>query len=197
MSILVLVKHGSPVLDPDVPAREWVLSPRGEAEAARLADRLREHLPFRLVSSSEPKALRTAEIVASALSTQTRRVADLGEIDRPAMPIMTRDMHREVNAGIFSHPDQAVIGTESAQAALRRFSAGIEAQLEHSPAENLVAVTHGTVISLFVAAHNPIDAFTFWSRLECASFVTVEVPSFRMLRGVPLQRSSTAYVPTS
>jgi broad specificity phosphatase PhoE len=187
MSILVLVKHGSPVLDPDVPAREWVLSSRGEAEAARLADQLRKQLPFRLVSSSEAKALRTAEIVASALSIQTRRVAELDEIDRPAMPIMTRDMHREVNAGIFSHPDRAVIGTESAQAALRRFSAGIGTQLTLSAAENLVAVTHGTVISLFVAAHNPIDAFIFWSRLECASFVTLEVPSFRMLQDVPLR----------
>jgi broad specificity phosphatase PhoE len=187
MSILLLVKHGSPVLDPDVPAREWVLSSRGEAEAARLADQLREHLPFRLVSSSEAKALRTAEIVARSLGIQARRVAELDEIDRPAMPIMTRDMHREVNAGIFSHPDRAVIGTESAQAAVRRFSAGIGAQLEHSAAENLVAVTHGTVISLFVAAHNPIDAFTLWTRLECASIVTLEVPSFRMLQDVPLQ----------
>jgi broad specificity phosphatase PhoE len=32
-------------------------------------------------------------------------------------------------------------------------------------ASNLVVVSHGTVISLFVAAHNGINAFAFWMGL--------------------------------
>jgi 2,3-bisphosphoglycerate-dependent phosphoglycerate mutase len=182
MSVLVLIKHGSPVLDPDVPAREWLLSSRGEAESALLADALRVYLPCRLVSSTEVKAQRTAEILARAFATGTSSVADLREIDRPAMPVMTREAHRQVNAGIFCQPDRAVVGTESAAAALRRFSAGVRHQLELTAQENLVVVTHGTVISLFVAEHNPVDAFAFWSELECASFVVLNVPSFRILQ---------------
>jgi 2,3-bisphosphoglycerate-dependent phosphoglycerate mutase len=182
MSQLVLIKHGSPVLVANVPARDWQLSPRGEAEAARLVNRLRDYLPFRLVCSPEVKAVRTAGILARSFAIPATSVAELCEIDRPAMPIMAQEVHRQANAGIFSEADRAVVGAESAATARRRFSAGIRSQLVLSGSENLVAVTHGTVISLFVSEHNAVDAFALWSELECGSFVVLSVPSFRILQ---------------
>jgi broad specificity phosphatase PhoE len=181
--LLVLVKHALPVLEAMVPPREWELSPAGEAEAVRLAERLREYLPFRLVASPEPKALRTGEIVAATLGVPLQRRDGLRELDRRPFPIMSAEAHQRVNAAVFDSIERPVLGRESARAALARFSGTILAELASTGSGNVVAVTHGTVISLFVGDHTGLDPFTLWKSLECATFVVLQVPSYHLIEG--------------
>ena len=68
---------------------------------------------------------------------------------------------------------------ESGRDALTRFSAAVVTELAQTDAPNLVAITHGTVISLFVAAHNDIDGFELWKQLACPSFVVLKVDATR------------------
>jgi broad specificity phosphatase PhoE len=180
--VVVLVKHALPILDSATPARDWPLDAAGETQARQLADQLRAFLPFRLVSSGEPKAMQTSAIVAAALSVTVHPVEGLREFDRPALPIMPPGEHARVNAEIFARPDRAVLGRESAYCALARFDSALRAEVSATSAGNLVAITHGTVISLFVAEYNALDPFTIWKGLECASFVVLELPSFGLLR---------------
>jgi broad specificity phosphatase PhoE len=178
---VVLAKHGSPALDPTTPAREWALSTRGESEALLLADKLRPYAPFQLVSSCEPKARRTADLVAEALQTTIRVVDDLREIDRPVLPIMEPARHRELNRPLFREPDRAVFGSETANAALCRFQAAILIEANRCAPASLVAISHGTVIALLVAMHNSVDGFELWSEFGCGEFVVLEMPSFRLV----------------
>lgn len=178
---LVLVKHAQPILEPSTPPRTWTLGPDGEEGARRLARALAGYAPFALASSPEPKALRTAEIVAAADGVAVRVHDDLREFDRPALPLMSREDHRRLNAAIFSDPDRPALGTESAAAALARFGRGIHAAIEESGAvETLVVITHGTVLTLLTAAHNDIDPLELWSRLACPSYVVLLLPGFRL-----------------
>lgn len=85
-----------------------------------------------------------------------------------------------VVAPIFGDLQRRVLGAESGQEALTRFSAAVGAELAQTHAPTLVAITHGTVISLFVAAHNDIDGFELWKQLACSSFVVLDVPSFSL-----------------
>lgn len=190
--LLVLVKHGFPILDPATPAREWSLSPRGETQALLLAEELRPYEPFQLVSSSEPKARGTAELVASVLRTPNRVVDDLREIDRPALPIMEPTAHRALNRPIFSERNRAVLGFESADAAMDRFQAAIQGETDRCIPANLVAICHGTVIALFVAQHNPVDGFRFWSGFECGKYVALALPSFQLVKTNAILRESIA-----
>lgn len=178
---LVLVKHAQPVLDAAVPAREWRLAQEGERQAQDLAASLRGFLPFTLVSSHEPKAVATAGIVGRALSLPVRVVAGLEEFDRPALPILPADEHVRLNARIFESPAEPVLGRESALGALQRFASAVESAISEADQPTLVAITHGTVISLLVAAHNPVPPLDFWQRLTCGSFVVLAVPGFRLL----------------
>jgi broad specificity phosphatase PhoE len=107
-----LIKHAQPVLDATVPAREWVLGAEGEEQSKRLGASLRRFIPCRLVTSPEPKALRTCEIVAGELNIPMTIVDGLQEIDRPVLPIMAPAEHERVNARIFSEADSRVIGGE-------------------------------------------------------------------------------------
>lgn len=170
----VLVKHALPVLDPSRPPREWTLGPEGEAQAGSLAGALERFAPFRLVASTEPKAVRTAEIVAGIHRLPMTTAAGLREIDRSRLPMMSREAHTELNRGLFTSFESPVVGSESAREARDRFVAAVAEQIRAASEENLVVVAHGTVIALLVAAYNPVDAFHLWTRLQCPSFVVLD-----------------------
>ena len=173
--LLVLVKHAQPVLDAACPPREWDLAAEGEEQAERLADALRQYLPFQIVSSPELKARRTSDIVAATLGITAMTAEDLRELDRPVLPILSHDGHEALNARVFQEFHRPVIGRESAAAALQRFQLAVRRQLGPPFEHNVVVIAHGTVISLFVAAVNPsIDAFALWRRLRCPSYVILD-----------------------
>lgn len=180
---LILVKHAEPVLEAAVAPRLWQLGPEGAAGSRRLARALEPYQPFALAASPEPKALATAAIVGQAFGIEPRVEDDLRELDRPALPIMPPAEHRRVNERIFRQPGLAVLGQESAGAALARFSRGIDAAIAGAgDAAALVVVAHGTVIALLAAAHNDLDAFDLWKRLQCPSFVVMTLPGFDIQR---------------
>lgn len=176
-SLLVLVKHAQPVLDPSVPAREWALSQVGESQARKLADQLRRYLPFRLITSVEQKAYRTGEIISDALGLPVSPADDVQEIDRRALPIVAPRVYEEMNAPIFSDVDRPVLGRESARDALERFRVAVNREAARTVGKNLVIVSHGTVISLLCAAYGGLDAFTLWKELDCPSFVVLTLPA--------------------
>src|SRR5262245_51514256 len=127
--LLVLVKHAHPLLDATKPAREWDLASEGEGQAKRLGALLRRFVPCRLVTSPEPKALRTSEIVAGELGISLAIVDGLREIDRPVLPIMSSHEHESLNARIFMEFDHRVMGSESAREARQRFAETVETEL--------------------------------------------------------------------
>lgn len=177
---LVLVKHALPILDPARPAREWVLGPAGERQAAALAGELRRFLPCRLTTSPEPKAARTAEIVGNALGLGVHRMDGLREIDRPMLPIMTREEHESHNLRLFADFDQPVIGAESAREAQHRFAAAVARTLGRDESQNHVMVAHGTVIALFAGGGDRAQAVALWRRLQCPSFLVLDLPSMQL-----------------
>ncbi len=185
---LVLVKHALPVLDATKPAKEWQLGVEGERQSRRLAGRLRTFAPLHLVASPEPKASRTAELVGAELGVRASSIDGLREFDRPVLPFLSKADHERANAQIFVDMNRRVLGTESGREALDRFTAAIDAAIGQTREQSLVAITHGTVISLFAAAHNSIDPFAMWKQLECASFVVLDLPSFS-LRDVVIDAS--------
>lgn len=176
--MLVLVKHAQPVLDASRPPREWRLGLEGEAQAARLADALRRFAPFRLVSSSEPKAIQTSGIVAERFGIAADVDDELCELDRPAQPIVAAEAHAALNEQLFVQFDQAVAGAESARAALDRFGRAVRRAVSTSEG-TIVLIAHGTVISLFAGSTNAsLRPFELWKRMRCPSFVVFDARSF-------------------
>lgn len=179
--LVILVKHALPELEAGVAPRHWTLGMRGETGARRLASELRRFGSFRLEHSPEPKARRTAERVALELGLEPHERGGLEEIDRPAAPIVSRAEHTAQNARLFATRSLAVVGSESAEQALARFESALGAALAETPADqHLVVITHGTVISLFVEAHDAIDGFALWQRLQCPSFVVLLAAGYRL-----------------
>jgi broad specificity phosphatase PhoE len=179
MRTLVLAKHAMPQIEADVPASRWHLSADGIAGAKRLGERLRQYEPAVIVSSTEPKALETAAIVAQTLGVQLESPFGLHEHERPKAGLLEDAEFERGVAALFAHPAEVVFGAESANDALQRFALAVDRALADDRGD-IAVISHGTVISLFVAARAHEDARSLWKMLGLPSYVVLELPKFRI-----------------
>jgi broad specificity phosphatase PhoE len=178
MPKLVLAKHAPPEITPEVPSARWVLSEEGCLRCDWLTDQLVAQGVSRLYSSLEPKTLETAALVAVRSGLVLEPRPNLHENDRTGLGFRTQDELEQCIREFFDQPDKLIIGKETATSALRRFTESINIILSEGPRRDVAIVTHGTVLSLFVAHHNTIGPFDLWMCLGLPSYVVLDSLTF-------------------
>jgi broad specificity phosphatase PhoE len=168
---VILVRHSESAQQPDRNAHEWSLTPRGRRRAASLARMLEPLDPDAVLTSLEPKAVQTGEILGSRLNLDIRSVRELGEHDRTDVPFLTADEFERLVRRSLASLDERVFGGESAAEALARFSNGLHCALDRSSCRRPLVVTHGTVMSLYVARLSGTDPWKIWQELSMPSYV--------------------------
>lgn len=157
MNSLVLIRHGLTRPDGTLPPGEW---PLVESDSSRALGLL---LPSgHVVASDERKAIETAQALGRDFSVDAR----LREVSRPW--ISDPEAFKSAVQCYLNGED--VDGWEPQRAALGRFS----------EAARGIVVSHGTVMSLFVASIASVDANTFLS--------TLRMPDAWLLTGNNLRR---------
>jgi broad specificity phosphatase PhoE len=181
---IILVKHALPEIIPTLPANQWHLSEFGRTQCALLADQLAIYAPAALVSSLEPKALETAHLVAQRMHTGVQIVDGLHEHDRSNTPWLGSEEFDRAVAAFFYRPAELVLGCETAQQASERFAKTMAEVTGRHIEQNVIAFTHGTVLSLYVARVTGMKPFALWKRLGLPSFVVLTFPRFEISRVV-------------
>ena len=181
---LILIKHSKPAVEPDVPSHQWHLSEEGRRRCDSLAGKLAIHAPDLVIASDEPKAAETGRIVADLLHKPFCTAPGLHEHDRGNVRHMPSSQFISFVALFFQKGNELVLGRETAVQAHARFSTALNNVLNANPAGNLAVVTHGTVLSLFVASHSSLRAFDLWRRLGLPSFVVFALPERQLLETV-------------
>ena len=174
---LILVKHSLPEIQTDRPANTWRLSAEGRSRAQRLAEQLTGFEPEAILSSSEPKAQETAEILAEQLHLEMQVIPDLYEHDRSNAPYLSHESFQASIRDFFQKPDDLVFGNETADQAYSRFYKAIHSVLMNHRDKTVVVMTHGTVISLFVSRLTGTSALELWNQLGLPSFIAMELGS--------------------
>jgi len=174
---LILVKHSVPEIEADRPANTWKLSKQGRVRALHLAEELDTYVPEAIVSSDEPKAKETAEILAGRLRLEVQILPGLREHDRSLVPYLSHEAFQGSVRDFFQNPDVLVFGSETADQAHARFYQTVHSVLNEHSSKTIVVVTHGTVISLFVSRLTGSSDLELWSRLGLPSFVAMELGS--------------------
>ncbi len=174
---LILVKHSLPKVVEGLPAREWKLSDEGRVRAQRLAKQLSCYQPEGIVSSVEPKAIETADIVANSLRLVYQVMDGLHEHDRSKTLYLSSDEFQSTICEFFEKPDMLVFGSETANQSHERFSQALHSVLNSQKDKTIVVVTHGTVISLFVSRLIGVSDFLLWRELGLPSFVVIDMQS--------------------
>ena len=182
MNNLILVKHSLPEIVSTVPAKEWRLSQFGQIRCKALAEKLEPFLPDVIISSTEPKAIETAQIVAKKLNKPFSTLDGLQEHDRTDAGLLEKEQFESKVKDFFEQPERLVFGRETASQSLARFSKALNSiEVEH-PDKNIVIVAHGTVITLFVDKFNTIEAFSFWRKLDLPAFVVLSLPQHKLVK---------------
>ncbi len=178
---LILVKHSLPGVVEDLPAHEWKLSDEGRARAKRLSEQLTRFQPEMVVSSNEPKARETAEIIARSHQLEVHFVEDLHEHARSNTPYLSQDEFQTLIREFFQKPKILVFGEETANQCYARFSRAVNSILNDHVNKTVAIVAHGTVISLFVSRLTGISELLLWNELGLPSFVVVDLQSNKLI----------------
>ena len=182
---LILVKHALPDIVAGVRASEWHLSDEGRCRCLPLAERLAAYEPTVIVTSEEPKAVETGQIIAERLDLPCTTAPGLHEHERPTVGFLgTHEQFVAQAVRLFEHPGEMVFGSETADQAHGRFSAAVAAVLEQHPGGIPVIVAHGTVITLLLARANGLDPVPFWKSLGLPAYAVLSLPDLRLLEVV-------------
>jgi len=186
MPKLILIKHASPFVIPGTPPEKWRLSDKGKEACLPLADAIKPLAPTVIVSSEEPKAIETAEIVANQLGVPHATAAGLHEHDRSNVPHMRSGEFISYVELFFRKPHERVLGRETADKCAARFDQAVKDALAKHPDETIAVIAHGTVLALFLAARGDGDAdgFGWWRKLGLPSFVVLSLPELAIEKTV-------------
>lgn len=189
MSHLLFVRHAYPDIQPDVPAKRWRLGDEERQQSLLVAEQLRPYAPGIVVTSEEPKAAETGQIVAKALNLPCHSAPGLHENDRTGAPYFAHLADFEVMVKtFFETPNERVFGNESADEARRRFATAVGKALEPHPTQTVLLVAHGTVNTLLVAASNPVVSFDLRKAWPLGGFPVLSRPKFRLFERPDVKR---------
>ena len=181
MPKLILVRHSEPTIEPSVPASQWRLSEVGRLRCYALAERLTHFQPHLIISSTEPKAHETAQIIAETLGVSCEVAEGLHEHDRSNVGLLTREEFQAKVAELFDKPHLPVFGRETADQAHHRFAQAVQNLLKRHHESNIVVVTHGTVLTLFVSRAVGLEPLPLWRSLGLPALVVLSLPELDLL----------------
>lgn len=180
LNFLVLVRHSVPAIDPNLPPSEWHLSREGKERTRKLSSSLAPFKFSTIYSSIERKAVETADILAETAGVPSRSFDGLHEHERYGVKWSTQERFEKQVAAFFERTDELVFGGETGDQARSRFANALHTLRDHPQEEDLVVVTHGTVMTLFIASYNDIDPFKFWRSLKLPSIVVLRLPGYKI-----------------
>jgi broad specificity phosphatase PhoE len=181
MDKLLLIRHSQSRQDPARPASQWSLSDEGRRRCAALAERLAAYRLDTIVTSREPKAAETGALVAARLGLAVEATEGLHEHQRERAGYCSPEAFERAVAAFFEHRDKLVFGEETARQAEERFDRAVRSVLARHPARDVAIVSHGTVISLFVARHASVAPTPFWKSLGMPAVVVMALPELALL----------------
>lgn len=180
MRKLILVKHSVPILNGEVPSNEWVLSEVGKNNCKKLSKMLAKYETNYIFSSNEPKAIETAKLVAGILNKDVKIELGLHEHERTNEKLLSSELFISKMKEFFTKQDELIFGEETAIQAQKRFFNAVKEITNKYQEENIIIVTHGTVITLFISMFNKINSYEVWSSLELPSYVELSIPNFKI-----------------
>jgi broad specificity phosphatase PhoE len=179
---LILVRHSAVSVDPNVPAAQWRLSADGRFRCYQLAGQLQPYQPTRFITSDEAKAVETGQIMAAQLGLPCTIGADLHEHNRAGLPFFEdKDAWATAVSHFFAHPDQPVLGEETAVQARQRLERALAQLQQQYPDGRLALVSHGRILTAFISYYNSAVApLPFWHNLTLPCAFILDALSYQL-----------------
>ncbi len=171
--MIVFIRHAETKIDPDVPSYQWTLTETTYQACKDLARELQTLNLKCVVTSKEFKAKETGRVIAEVLNIPCEEFKNLHEHERGGVLFMKADIFQKRVQDFFAKPDELVFGQEKANQALQRFDQAVKDVLRQYP-QPFAIVTHASVLSLFIAHYNTLNAYEFWQTLKMPDKVVTD-----------------------
>jgi broad specificity phosphatase PhoE len=182
---LILIRHSISRQQPDVDSHEWELTEEGRVRCHTLAERLRVYQPTVIATSAEPKAVQTGAVLAETYGLEPEIITDLGEQRRATAPWLgSESAFREKIRLLLRQPDDLIYGEETGTAAADRMQAALDSLVARYAGQTLAAVSHGTIMALFLARVTELDPVAFWEQIDMPAYVVLRRPDYALIEAV-------------
>ncbi len=175
MTKIIFLRHAEVEKDPNVNAKEWVLSKEGEKNARKLLGVSELMEADRIYSSSEKKAFLTVKPIADKLQKEIIQLSFFDEVKRGDKFLSKEDFEKEKRLQL-ENIDYHAFDGESGREALLRFKEGIQKIKEECKEETVIIATHGTILNFYFA--NILNAqkeiFKRWEKTGFCSYGIIE-----------------------
>lgn len=185
MTRLIYITHPETVIDPQFPIKQWKISENGWKQVRHLVK-----LPFweevdTIYSSSENKALRTAEQIESHWGNLKFPIPfgneELEEVDRSATGFLKKDDYEKTMRKFFSHPEKSLNGWETANAATKRTIKVVSQIMEENVDKTIAIVGHGIVGGLLICSLKNIPPTETMLQKRLGSILQIDWDKKRLL----------------
>ncbi len=162
---ILLLRHAKPLIDPEISPVNWELSPEGRSQAKHLLEDSRIMELDYIFCSPEKRAIQTAQPLSDDFGVKIVEVEGLREahLDK----FYTETEFRSFKEIKFEDPNLE-IGEPHSEAQLRIIDT-IEGLRSYVRGKSVIVVSHGTVISLYMAYLNKwtvTQTKHFWRTLD-------------------------------
>ncbi len=185
MRLLYLIRHATPTIRPELPAREWTLSERGVQEAQVVAGTAEAWGLEALYTSNEPKTRGTALVIGDALGLNVNVVDAFGELRIPEwisnadeFNMLVRSVLEGTTPERKIHLDPLIEQrtAESAEAAAQRFADGVA--LVEAGAFPAAIVSHGRILTSYLMTMIEMESpFDFWRTIPMPGYACLDLDS--------------------
>lgn len=181
---LLFVRHSLPIIQENIERQYWRLSEVGKQRADLVADHLARYSVQAVVSSNEMKAIETANAISSRIHRPFEVDERLREHCVDDEPFRSEPAFKRLVDNFFERPDDVVFGSESANAAKRRMAAAITGIRRKYRTGDVVIVSHGRILSMYLARYLDLDPFELWKQLKSPSVVALSLPNLEPVETV-------------
>jgi broad specificity phosphatase PhoE len=155
------LRHFQTKVEPETPAAEWQLSEEGRKRSEEFIEN-NEFNVETVYTSTEPKAVQTAEKIAEKAGAEIVKIDLLREVDRSEEGFVEdHDRYIELVEDYLSGGLEA--DWESQEKVKQRFQEFLD-----EAEENSLAVTHGLFLSLNIPEKNHVE---FWKKLSFGEYI--------------------------
>lgn len=155
-SLVRYLTHPQVNIDPAIPVPSWGLSEIGRARTEAVAPTRQLSRTTQIISSSERKAIETAEIIAARLNVLVEVREAMHENDRSATGFLVPDEFQAVADEFFAKPQTSVRGWERAIDAQSRIVREVEHVLSREQPGDILFVGHGGVGTLLYCHYSGV-----------------------------------------
>jgi broad specificity phosphatase PhoE len=147
------LRHAETIKDPNKPAPEWDLTPDALEKINQYISEGKFDKITKIYSSTEPKAVATGKPISTFLDLPILEMEEFVELKREKK-FLTDEEFLDQKKRELTNLDHVENGVESGNTGIERFESGIQKLEDMYTGENILIITHGTIMTLYLAKIN-------------------------------------------